>query len=67
MFNVEIHGEYGDDDVDVVLKDDDKELIVWTSDEWKEDPSLVAVIVNAVRVGYTEGPDGIRSRLNNTN
>lgn len=62
-FRVDIAGGYGDEDIDITLYDGDTEMIVWTSDEWREDPSLVAVIVNAVRIGYEDGPDAIRERL----
>jgi hypothetical protein len=62
-FTVEIHGGYGDADVDVVLMDDGQEIVMWTSDEWKEDPSLVSVIANAIRIGYEQGPDAIRARI----
>lgn len=72
MFHVEIDGEYGDKDCSITLVDRheftlsppvDDELIHWISDEWREDPSLVVVIANAIRIGYTEGPDAIRERL----
>jgi hypothetical protein len=62
-FRVEIDGEYGDDDGSVRLLDGDEELLVWDSAEWAEDPSLVFVIANAIQIGFTEGPDGIRARL----
>lgn len=63
-FSVQIHGEYGDDDVDIVLVDSDgQEIVMWTSDEWKVEPSLVAVIVNAVRIGYEQGASAIRTRI----
>jgi len=58
-FNVEID----DEDTNITLRDGKDELIMWTSDEWKEDPSLVAVIVNAVCIGYTDGPNEIRKRI----
>lgn len=62
-FHVVIDGEYGDSDNEIRLMDGDDEIVMWSSDEWKEEPSLVAVIVNAVRIGYTEGPNAIRERL----
>lgn len=62
-FHVEIHGEYGDDDIDIVLKHGDEEIVMWTSDEWKEDPSLVAVIVNAVRIGYEQGSQAVKEPI----
>lgn len=62
-FHVAIAGDYGDANVEVTLLDGNEELLMWTSDEWKGEPSLVAVIANAIRIGYTEGVEGIRSRL----
>jgi hypothetical protein len=63
MFRVAIDGEYGDADTQIALMDGDAELVMWTSDEWREDPSLVVVIANAIQVGYTEGADAIRARI----
>lgn len=62
-FAVEIHGGYGDDEVDIVLTDDGQGLVMWTSDEWVAEPSLVAVIANAIRIGYEQGSDAIRARV----
>ena len=63
-FRVEIDGEYGEPAEGAVrLMDDDEELVMWDSAEWVEDPSLVFVIANAIRIGYEEGVDGIRARL----
>jgi hypothetical protein len=62
-FRVEIDGEYGAEDGSVRLLDGEEELLVWDSAEWAEDPSLLFVIANAIQVGFTEGPDGIRARL----
>jgi hypothetical protein len=62
-FRVEIDGEYGAEDGSVRLLDGEEELLVWDSAEWAEDPSLLFVIANAIQIGFTEGPDGIRARL----
>lgn len=62
-FKVDIEGEYGDEDGAIRLLDGDEELVMWDSAEWREDPSLVLVIANAIRIGYEEGTDGIRARL----
>lgn len=62
-FRVELAGEYGDPDTEVTLYDDDDELVKWVSDEWREDPSLVVVIANAINIGHTEGAAAIRRRL----
>lgn len=63
MFWVDIAGEYGDEDQQISLLEDNTELVMWVSDEWKEDPSLVAVIANAIKIGYEQGPDAIRELL----
>jgi hypothetical protein len=62
-FRVEIDGQYGAECGAVRLLDGDEELVMWDSAEWVEDPSLVFVITSAIRIGFTEGPDGIRARL----
>lgn len=62
-FRVDIAGEYGNPDGSIHLMDGEHELVMWDSAEWAGDPSLLYVIANAIRIGYTEGPDGIRDRL----
>lgn len=62
-FRVQIDGQYGDEDTQIALMDGDVELVMWTSDEWREDPSVVVVIANAIDLGHREGPDAIRERL----
>ena len=41
--------------VDIQGMDGDSELVMWAS--------LVAVIANAIRLGYESGPSAIRARL----
>ncbi len=60
---VEINGEYGVDAGDIHILFNGAELIMWDSAEWQEDPSLVFVIANAIRLAYEEGADSIRARL----
>jgi len=62
-FRVDIAGEYGDPDGSIHLMDGERELVMWDSAEWAEDPSLVFVIANAIRIGFAEGPGAIRDRL----
>jgi hypothetical protein len=62
-FRVELDGEYGAETGAIRLLDGDEELVMWDMTEWAEDPSLALVIANAIRIGFTEGPDGIRARL----
>jgi hypothetical protein len=35
---------------------EETEICSWTRSEWEEDPSVVAVIANALRIYYTMGP-----------
>jgi len=59
-FRVEIDGEYGDPDGSIHLMAGGIELVMWDSREWAEDPSLVFVIAEAIRVGYEHGPARVR-------
>lgn len=53
--HIEIAGEYGVTEGSIHLfNPDGSEKVMWVSDEWVEDPSLVYVIVNAV---VQESPD----------
>lgn len=61
-FRIDIAGEYGDNDGSIHLMDGEAELVMWDSAEWIEDPSLVFVIANAIRKGFEEGPDAVRSK-----
>lgn len=56
-FRVEI------DDDSVYLMDGDAELVMWTGQEWREDPSIVLNIINAVNIGHTKGADAVRAAL----
>ncbi len=40
-----------------------KELVYWDEAEWVEDPSVTTAIANAIKIFYTEGPRGVRERL----
>ncbi len=52
-------GEYG-----VYVRDaKGEELTSWTGDEWIEDPSIVAAIVNLIMHGAIEGPESLAERL----
>lgn len=55
-FEVAIEGEYGVEDGSIRLLQDGKEVVMWDSREWVEDPSLVFVIANAIRKGYEGEP-----------
>lgn len=47
-FEVQIDGQYGIQDGTIHLIRDGKEIVMWDSAEWVEDPSLVYVIANAI-------------------
>jgi hypothetical protein len=46
----------------VYLRDGQEELVMWTQNEWEQDPTLVLAIVNAVATGYSQGPAAVRAR-----
>lgn len=54
---VQIEGEYGVTDGSIHIHVDGEERVMWDSAEWVEDPSLVYVIVNAVRKYLTDEED----------
>ena len=47
----------------VYLHDDEGEIVMWTQDEWTDDPQLVPVIVNAINIGHAQGPQAVRATL----
>ena len=47
----------------IALFDGDEELVYWDAEEIINDPSLPFTIANAINIGHTEGPDGVRVRL----
>lgn len=55
------------DEDSVYLMEGGDELVMWTAAEWSDDPALVFSIINAVRIGYTDGPEAVRHILNTTN
>lgn len=62
-FTVEIDGEYGTNDGAIRLMNREQEIVMWDSAEWIEDPSLVYVIVNAIRKGFAEGPRAVADTI----
>lgn len=52
-------------DYGVYLRDRRGEIVSWTGDEWIEDPTVVASIVNCILIATTEGPDELRNQLGN--
>lgn len=48
------------DEDSVYLMDNEDEIVMWTREEWEEDPSLVFSILEAVRIGYVHGPEEVR-------
>ena len=56
--------DYGDDDLGAIyLHDDYGEIVMWEMTEWKDEPSLVGVIVNAIMVGMSLGGETLRRRI----
>ncbi|MFD7552299.1 DUF3145 family protein [Streptomyces sp. NPDC059816] len=53
----------GFDDDSVSLLDGSEELVLWTQQEWIEDPNVIFAILNAAMPGFTHGPDAVRARL----
>lgn len=63
--DVDVVGEYGGTDgVGVYLHDELGEIVCWVDDEWIEDPTVVASIVRAVKMLYTEGGLALRKFIN---
>lgn len=50
--HVDIAGEYGTVDGSIHIHKAGREVVMWDSLEWVEDPSLVYVIANAIRKAY---------------
>lgn len=66
MVTVEIDGEYGDEDGGGVhISDEHGEIVMWDSQEWIDEPSLVFVIASAIREVYENGPGSLRARVGN--
>lgn len=40
-----------------------REIVMWERSEWREDPSIVPSIVNAVRLALAEGPEAVAERI----
>lgn len=57
MFRAEISDEC------IVLWDGTEELVYWDRQEWIDDPALCVSIANAVKIGYTQGADAVRTIL----
>lgn len=51
------------DPLAICISDEDGEIVYWDRAEWEEDPDVVAVIANAVKLYYTEGPAALRRRI----
>ncbi|WP_327391348.1 hypothetical protein OG728_38360 (plasmid) [Streptomyces microflavus] len=51
------------DDDSIRLLDGLRELVMWSQQEWTEDPNVVFAILNAAMLGFTDGPDAVRARL----
>ena len=47
----------------VYLRDNKGEITSWVQDEWKQDPTVVLSIVNAIVIGFTKGPAELRQMI----
>lgn len=60
---VAAHIEFTEDSIHIC--DDKGEIVMWTQQEWVEDPEVVMSIVNAVRMVCTYGPSFLRKTIEN--
>lgn len=47
----------------IYLHDRNGEIVMWSPEEWREDPDVVISIANAIRIGYEQGPKALRALL----
>jgi|GEM_PF-4715347 len=47
-----------------IYDQNDQEIVIWTQDQWIDDPSLVLSMVNAVHILHTQGPEFLKTILN---
>lgn len=47
----------------VHIKDAHGDIVMWTRQEWEEDPSVVISIANAIRIAYEDGTECLRTLL----
>ena len=63
----EIDGSYGDDEGAIYIYDNDTpyetEIVMWDMQEWKDDPSLVYTILEAIEQAQEKGIGGILDRF----
>ena len=50
-------------DDSIALMEGNEELVMWTEEEWIEDPQVVFPICNAILLGLTKGAEEIKRRL----
>lgn len=64
--HADLYAEIGEDFVAIRedVPEGTREWVYWHADEWKEDPSVISSIANAVRLCY-EDPDELKDRLDN--
>jgi hypothetical protein len=72
MILIEIDGEYGNDDPatagGIHIRDDHGEIVMWDSQEWIDEPSVVFIIATAIQEALAEGKhattaSALRARL----
>jgi hypothetical protein len=47
----------------VYISDDRGEIVCWVLSEVEDDPSVAFVIANALKIGYEQGPQAVRDRI----
>ncbi len=57
--------EFGDEYA-VYIGDGEGEIVMWTADEWIEEPKVVASVVNAIMMGTVQGPAALRASIGRT-
>lgn len=52
-----------DEDSIYITDDHGEEVVMWTEQEWVDEPNVVLSIANAIKIYYEEGADKLRSYI----
>lgn len=47
----------------VYLSDEFGEIVAWVADEWRDDDAVVLAMLNALKIGYEQGPAALRAKI----